>query len=66
MSKPTPIPATAEIIILSVRTEMKTSIAISAAPKRRSPKYGDHGAHPMAAEIADKLGEEFAKRNIKI
>ena len=34
--------------------------------KRRSPKYGDHGAHPMAAEIADKLGEEFAKRNIKI
>lgn len=34
--------------------------------KRRSPKYGDHGAHPMAAEIADKLGEEFVKRNIKI
>lgn len=33
--------------------------------KRRSPKYGDHGAHPMAAEIADKLGEELAKRSIK-
>ena len=30
--------------------------------KRRSPKYGDPGAHPMAAEIADKLCEEFLKR----
>lgn len=29
---------------------------------RRSPKYGDPGAHPMAAEIADKLCEEFLKR----
>lgn len=27
--------------------------------KRRSPKYGNSGAHPMAAEIADKLCEEF-------
>ena len=30
--------------------------------RRRSPKYGDPGAHPMAAEIADKLCEEFLKR----
>ena len=30
--------------------------------KRRSPKYGDSGAHPMAAEIADKLCEEFLER----
>ena len=30
--------------------------------RRRSPKYGDLGAHPMAAEIADKLCEEFLKR----
>lgn len=30
--------------------------------RRRSPKYGDSGAHPMAAEIANKLGEEFIKR----
>lgn len=30
--------------------------------RRRSPKYGDPGAHPMAAEIANKLGEEFIKR----
>lgn len=30
--------------------------------RRRSPKYGDSGAHPMAAEIADKLCEEFLKR----
>lgn len=30
--------------------------------KRRSPKYGDPGSHPMAAEIADKLCEEFLKR----
>lgn len=29
--------------------------------RRRSPKYGDPGAHPMAAEIADKLCEEFFK-----
>ena len=29
--------------------------------RRRSPKYGDPGAHPMAAEIADKLCEEFLK-----
>ena len=29
--------------------------------KRRSPKYGDSGAHPIAAEIADKLCEEFLK-----
>lgn len=29
--------------------------------RRRSPKYGDSGAHPMAAEIADKLCEEFFK-----
>lgn len=31
--------------------------------RRRSPKYGDPGAHPMAAEIADKLCEEFLKRD---
>lgn len=30
--------------------------------RRRSPKYGDPGAHPMAAEIADKLCEEFLRR----
>ena len=30
--------------------------------RRRSPKYGDPGAHPMAAEIADKLCEEFLKK----
>lgn len=30
--------------------------------RRRSPKYGDPGAHPMAAEIADKLCEEFLER----
>lgn len=30
--------------------------------RRRSPKYGDPGAHPMAAEIADRLCEEFLKR----
>ncbi len=30
--------------------------------RRRSPKYGDPGAHPMAAEIADKLCEEFIER----
>ena len=30
--------------------------------RRRSPKYGDPGAHPMAAEIADKLCDEFLKR----
>ena len=30
--------------------------------RRSSPKYGDPGAHPMAAEIADKLCEEFLKR----
>lgn len=30
--------------------------------KRRSSKYGDSGAHPMAAEIADKLCEEFLER----
>ena len=30
--------------------------------RRRSPKYGDPGAHPMAAEVADKLCEEFLKR----
>lgn len=30
--------------------------------RRRSPKYGNPGAHPMAAEIADKLCEEFLKR----
>ena len=30
--------------------------------RRRSPKYGDPGAHPMAAEIANKLGEEFIKK----
>ena len=30
--------------------------------RRRIPKYGDPGAHPMAAEIADKLCEEFLKR----
>lgn len=30
--------------------------------RRRSPKYGDPGSHPMAAEIADKLCEEFLKR----
>ena len=30
--------------------------------KRRSPKYGDSGAHPMAAEIADKLCKEFLER----
>ena len=30
--------------------------------RRRSPKYGDPGAHPMAAEIANKLCEEFLKR----
>lgn len=29
--------------------------------RRRSPKYGDPGAHPMAAEIADRLCEEFFK-----
>ena len=29
--------------------------------RRRSPKYGDPGAHPMAAEIADKLCEEFLR-----
>lgn len=32
--------------------------------RRRSPKYGDPGAHPMAAEIADKLCEEFLKKRI--
>lgn len=32
--------------------------------RRRSPKYGDPGAHPMAAEIADKLCEEFLKRGL--
>ena len=31
--------------------------------RRRSPKYGDPGAHPMAAEIADKLCEEFIERS---
>lgn len=30
--------------------------------RRRSPKYGDSGAHPMAAEIADRLCEEFLRR----
>ena len=30
--------------------------------RRRSPKYGDPVAHPMAAEIADKLCEEFLRR----
>ena len=30
--------------------------------RRRSPKYGDPGAHPMAAEIADKLCKEFLER----
>lgn len=30
--------------------------------RRRSPKYGDPGAHPMAAELADKLCEEFLKK----
>ena len=34
--------------------------------RRRSPKYGDPGAHPMAAEIADKLCEEFIKRGYKL
>lgn len=34
--------------------------------RRRSPKYGDPGAHPMAAEIANKLGEEFIKRGYKL
>lgn len=29
--------------------------------RRRSPKYGDPGAHPMASEIADRLCEEFFK-----
>ena len=54
-----------EVLPLSVKSEL-ISCGFKEAwenfMRRRSPKYGDQGAHPMAAEIADKLCEEFLKR----
>ena len=54
-----------EVLPLSVKSEL-ISCGFKEAwenfMRRRSPKYGDPGAHPMAAEIADKLCEEFLKR----
>jgi len=38
MIRPTPIPAIAEIIILSVRDEIKIFIAIRAAPSNTTPR----------------------------
>ena len=54
-----------EVLPLSVKSELIScgfEDAWENFMRRRSPKYGDPGAHPMAAEIADKLCEEFLKR----
>lgn len=54
-----------EVLPLSVKSELIScgfKDAWTNFMRRRSPKYGDQGAHPMAAEIADKLCEEFLKR----
>lgn len=54
-----------EVLPLSVKSELIScgfKDAWENFMRRRSPKYGDPGAHPMAAEIADKLCEEFLKR----
>lgn len=54
-----------EILPLAVKSELIScgfEDAWENFMRRRSPKYGDPGAHPMAAEIANKLCEEFLKR----
>lgn len=56
-----------ELLPLSVKSELIScgfKDAWTNFIRRRSPKYGgDPGAHPMAAEIANKLGEEFIKKS---
>lgn len=54
-----------EVLPLSVKSELIScgfEDVWTNFMRRRSPKYGDPGAHPMAAEIADKLCEEFLKK----
>ena len=54
-----------EVLPLSIKSELIScgfKDAWANFIRRRSPKYGDPEAPPMAAEIANKIGEEFIKK----